>query len=224
MEPFRWQNKISNDNNIVEIKCLFTRYSHTDFRWIHYFAPQNTRKNNSYFTNKYKDLSKNYFLAVLFFFSLRASKKRGESCVQDINQKLQMKLLIVQCKWHIFTNTGILWISHGWQRLAPVLFVRPNIIRFDIDLSIREWHDISRIKRDWYNINNLGNWERFPNIDRTLQNLLYSPPISFSKCWLSGFLAEFKRQEGLKEVCTHGPWTRCQNGLLNSTIIVKDSI
>ena len=32
-------------------------------------------------------------------------------------------------------------------------------MRFDIDLSIREWHDISRmreIKRDWYNINNLG--------------------------------------------------------------------
>ena len=34
------------------------------------------------------------------------------------------------------TNIGILRISWGCQRLAPVLFVSPNIIRFDIDLSI----------------------------------------------------------------------------------------
>ena len=107
------KTKYQTIHNIIEIKFLFTRYSHTDFRLIHYFAPQNTRKNNSYFTNKYKDLSKNSFVAVLFFFSLRASKKKGESCVPDINQKLQMKLLIVQCKRHIYkhSHVDISWVA-----------------------------------------------------------------------------------------------------------------
>ena len=35
-----------------------------------------------------------------------------------------------------FLNIHILWISHGWQPLAPILFIHPNIIHFDIDLSI----------------------------------------------------------------------------------------
>ena len=35
-----------------------------------------------------------------------------------------------------FQNIGILWISRGWQHVTPVLFVRPNIIRIDIDLTI----------------------------------------------------------------------------------------
>ena len=34
----------------------------------------------------------------------------------------------------IITNSSI--ISCGWQRLTLVLFVRPKILRFDIDLSI----------------------------------------------------------------------------------------
>lgn len=33
-------------------------------------------------------------------------------------------------------NIGILWISRGWQRLTAILFVRPSITRFYVDLSI----------------------------------------------------------------------------------------
>ena len=47
--------------------------------------------------------------------------KNNEKNTQNINGKVnEIKLDI---KW----NIGVLWISRRWQRLAPVLFVRPNI-------------------------------------------------------------------------------------------------